>query len=671
MFNRSPSILLLFLFILPACGSPAPPTGESGSAPGAPPDSPAGTQSSPPGSATTTIPSSSPTGTATSTPEPSPVPLLRTIRTDGRAVNGLAWSPDGSLLAGALADGTILVWEASSGEQGLSIDASYSLSSVAWSPDGRYLAAGYLDGNGSLYDAASGERIHMLFSQDTGYASAAAWSPNGGSLALGGYGVALFNPANGGAVRTLERYESTLYGTSDWATQTYGLAFSPGGSLLAVTSRDNKVRMIDIWNPSSGAFLDDVRSLKNGSCETVDDLAWSPDGGTLAASLGSGTISLLSTSTWTVTVKIDATKDCINGLAWSPDSAILAGAVYFDGVHFWNAYSGDELLEMETNLGIINALEWSPDGDLLAASWEDGVVTLWDVTNVAQLLVVPTPTATTARTPTPPPPVAAGSVMWSTLDQRPLVYVPGGTFLMGAAATDPDADPDEHPRHEVLLDAFWIDQYEVTHEAYTLCVEAGACNPPAEADDNGFLYEYAAEIRDGPVVNVTWSDAQAYCAWAGRRLPSEAEWEKAARGGDGRIYPWGDDPDAFHKAWYCEGCIYDPDHPDVLDDFSRPAAVGSFPDGASPYGALDMAGNVWEWVADWYSKTTYSQPALVNPPGPANGSYRVMRGGGWTSPAIDLRLTYRQAYVPFSAWIDVGFRCAMDDDRTLLTGMKP
>ncbi len=274
----------------------------------------------------------------------------------------------------------------------------------------------------------------------------------------------------------------------------------------------------------------------------------------------------------------------------------------------------------------------------------------------------PTLTPTESASPTPLPTLGAGSVMLSRRDLRPMVYVPAGKFLMGAAPDDAAANADEKPQHTVVLDAFWIDQFEVTHQEYARCVEAKACAPPAKQDYNGFSYAFAARIPDAPVVNVTWKDANAYCAWAGKRLPTEAEWEKAAHGYEAGLYPWGNDPEAHGRAWFCEDCLYDWRHPDVRDDFSRPMAVGSFPEGASPYGVQDMAGNVWEWVFDRYGKSTY-QPGRVNPTGPETGGYRVIRGGGWTTIEVQyLRTTYRDARGPLTAWIDVGFRCAMDDE---------
>ncbi len=237
---------------------------------------------------------------------------------------------------------------------------------------------------------------------------------------------------------------------------------------------------------------------------------------------------------------------------------------------------------------------------------------------------------------------------------------------MGASEDDIYADPDEKPQHEITLDGFWIDQYEVTNSEYAACVRAGSCKKPQEYDYNGFPYSFAKEVEEAPVVNVSWNDANAYCTWAGKNLPTEAEWEKAARGIDGRMYPWGNDDDPFRKAWYCFSCIFIEGFPDLRDDFSRPASVGSFPEGISPYGAQDMAGNALEWVLDWYNGYFYAQSGQVNPTGPKIGTYRVVRGGSWTSPPERLRTTYRQWCSPLTTWIDVGFRCVMEDNRSQL-----
>ncbi|MEI2691323.1 MAG: bifunctional serine/threonine-protein kinase/formylglycine-generating enzyme family protein [Anaerolineae bacterium] len=254
----------------------------------------------------------------------------------------------------------------------------------------------------------------------------------------------------------------------------------------------------------------------------------------------------------------------------------------------------------------------------------------------------PVPPTDTPIPPTPTPALGIGSTMLSEQDGMELVYVPAGEFLMGSTDADPMADSDEKPQHTVYLDAFWSDKTEVTAAQYRRCVDAGACSAP----DTGGSCTYSADGRsDHPINCVDWNQAAAYCAWAGRRLPTEAEWEKAARGADGRIYPWGDQaPDA------------------ALANFDQnigsTTAVGSYPAGASPYGALDMAGNVWEWAADWYDEATYTASPRENPTGPGTGSTRVLRGGSWGISASYVRAASRDGGTPDFRDDRVGFRCA-------------
>ncbi len=191
----------------------------------------------------------------------------------------------------------------------------------------------------------------------------------------------------------------------------------------------------------------------------------------------------------------------------------------------------------------------------------------------------------------------------SPIDGMPQVYVPAGTVRMGGLDVHAD-DRDELPAHDVSLDAFWIDKLEVTNAMYMLCVQAGACTPPEDwASDRRPSYFNNEEYKDYPVVHVTWDQAVTYCAWGERRLPTEAEWERAARGDDFRNYPWGDEPPTERYANFDR----------LVRDTSR---VGSYAAGASPFGALDMAGNVWEWVADLYGIEYYSISPEHNPTGP-------------------------------------------------------
>ena len=217
---------------------------------------------------------------------------------------------------------------------------------------------------------------------------------------------------------------------------------------------------------------------------------------------------------------------------------------------------------------------------------------------------------------------------------------------MGSSDSDGMAYADEKPLHTVNLDSFWIDRTEVTNGRYALCVKAKACKPPAKYTSNVHdLYYNNAEFADYPVIYVSWNSAQAYCQWAGRRLPTEAEWEKAARGTDGRLYPWGNTPP--------DGTLLDFNN--LIQDITR---VGSYPDGASPYGALDMAGNVWEWVSDWYGLNYYSQGPESNPSGPASGTQHVLRGGSWHYDAAGVRSAYRFQKEPTFYSYEIGFRCA-------------
>jgi formylglycine-generating enzyme required for sulfatase activity len=257
--------------------------------------------------------------------------------------------------------------------------------------------------------------------------------------------------------------------------------------------------------------------------------------------------------------------------------------------------------------------------------------------------------------PQPPTPTAFLGNTWTRpTDRMVMVYVPGGTFQMGSDASDPDADDDEFPRHSVTLDDFWIDQTEVTNAQYALCVADSGCEESPCADSTTF------NGSNYPVVDVSWQDAADYCVWAGARLPTEAEWEYAARGTQGYIYPWGDDFDCSRGNFDDEAQIDDyvvPGGEEGCDGYDKTAPVGRFPGGKSWCGVFDMAGNVSEWISDWYDK--YSDEALTNPSGPAMGYKKVWRGGSWDNHYLwFFRVTKRSADTPDYHIASVGFRCA-------------
>ena len=308
----------------------------------------------------------------------------------------------------------------------------------------------------------------------------------------------------------------------------------------------------------------------------------------------------------------------------------------------------------------------------------------------------PTPEAPSPTSPPPPPPPTATLVpnqpsdtVVRPMDGATMVFVPAGEFLLGASDNDlaivgaggpPKlAGGDEQPQHPVNLDAFWIDQTEVTNAQYSNFVNLTGYQTTAELEGYGtssgeqvegatFYHPRGVttgidDKQDHPVVQISWQDAKTYCEWVGARLPTEAEWEKAAKGSaNDRIFPWGNgfqlpEFDISTVTNSCGGsCPYESRDPNIDDGFAYTAPVGSFPAGASPYGALDMAGNVWEWVDSsylGYPGNTYEQAQDFNE------HFKVVRGGSWDNAAQHLRVTFRQNNEPRLRSDGTGFRCAV------------
>lgn len=231
------------------------------------------------------------------------------------------------------------------------------------------------------------------------------------------------------------------------------------------------------------------------------------------------------------------------------------------------------------------------------------------------------------------------------MDNSYFLYIPEGEFIMGAPSDEPQ---DYNPQHVVFLDDFWMQEAEVTNQQYAACVEAGACTVPYEEADAPYPYAEPA-FASNPVVGVDWQQADAYCAWIEARLPTEAEWEKVARGPDGSPYPWGVDEPA------CELLNY----ADCLDP-SAPADILSYEDGQSLYKVWDLAGNVFEWVNDWYQQDYYFASPAINPAGPAEGTERVYRGGSYQSELEDMPAWMRFNLKPEQHTEELGFRCALE-----------
>jgi iron(II)-dependent oxidoreductase len=242
-----------------------------------------------------------------------------------------------------------------------------------------------------------------------------------------------------------------------------------------------------------------------------------------------------------------------------------------------------------------------------------------------------------------------------------MVLVPAGPFLMGSdRRKDRNAYPYETPQRLVYLDAFEIDKYEVSAIQFLKFVLATDRQPLVDWRYDGGNFQES--MAHHPVMHVSWYDADAYCRWAGKRLPTEAEWEKAARGVDGRLYPWGNEPAGLSRANFGRTGLSGPvrDRPERLLLYPPLVAVDKYENGVSPYGVYQMLGNVAEWVADWYDRDYYRYAPDRNPKGPPTGTHKVFRGGGWIDSTTTMRVAMRNGADPKTKMNWLGFRCARD-----------
>ncbi|TEU11887.1 MAG: hypothetical protein E3J21_22510 [Anaerolineales bacterium] len=354
---------------------------------------------------------------------------------------------------------------------------------------------------------------------------------------------------------------------------------------------------------------------------------------------------------WIYGIFMDESKESRWFVRLTQIAAILVGTEVWHGIMCYLVSLAASTVMMTTAL--------PPETPAAAPSL--ATATRW--LTAAPLTPTDTPTPTATLTPGPPPAVAEASQVWaSPIDGAEMVYVPAGEFTMGSD----EGSSDEQPVHAVYLDAFYIDKHEVTNAQFAAFVSATGYETEAERRRcswvrKGNSWECVQGVDwqhpsgpdtdlmgkdEHPVVQVSWSDAKAYCEWAGKRLPTEAEWEKACKGTDGRAYPWGDQGPTLNL------CNFD-------ENEGGTTPVGKYsPQGDSPYGCVDMAGNVEEWVADWYDEDYYSQSPARNPPGPDFGRYRVSRGCKWTCLSIFTGCAERGFHDPDDPDFLVGFRCA-------------
>jgi formylglycine-generating enzyme required for sulfatase activity len=343
-------------------------------------------------------------------------------------------------------------------------------------------------------------------------------------------------------------------------------------------------------------------------------------------------------------------------------SILLMVMVGLAGINAWIQNNGGNATPTTTNPVVTNTI-----GVDTPAS---------DSVNTATVEIpTSTPTEQPTFTITPSPTLGVGSTRISTKDGMTLLYVPAGEFTMGSDADEVVAGclkfervitdcqrsrfVGEEPPHSVNVDAFWIDQTEVTNKMYGNCVSAGACNAPVDMSSGSHAnYFGASEFENYPVIFVDWNMAKAYCSWAERRLPSEAEWEKAARGTDANVYPWGNVFDGNIVNFCDTNCGIVHADQSSNDGYADVSPVGNYPSGKSIYGAHDMAGNVWEWVSTLYRPYPYD--ANDGRENFSSSESRVLRGGSWNSDGNVVRSAIRINTAPDSAAWNFGVRCAMD-----------
>jgi len=555
------------------------------------------------------------------------------------------------------------------------------------------------DGNGEIYVMdASGSNPRRLTNNRVwdGYPS---WSPDGTQIAYYTYRtqkdwVIQVMDANGDNPRRLTD-SGVCDGAPYWSPDGTRIAYSSDADC---TARHREIYVIDA----------DGGNPRNLTQNDTDDVtcSWSPDSQQIVFASnrdGDNEIYVMHADGSQVRQLTDNQDEDMMP-SWSPAGGQIAFVSDRDG--------NDEIYVMdvgdaEQGPGSVRRLTddpaedwfpfWSPDGrQIVFSSRRDGSnveIYVMDVEGAARgapnvrrltnnpaddfnAIWQPLPDSG-ALTPAPtgglPPEQATLGDTWSRpADGMVMVYAPPGEFEMGSDNAEVDLAMEmcsqtykgcqrewfevEQPAHSVALDGFWLDRTEVTNAQYRLCVEAEACDPPASTGSDSRSTYYGDSTYDAyPVIHVNWHQAEAYCAWAGGRLPTEAEWEYAARGPEGRRYPWGDEYDGTRLNSCDVNCGYGWAEEGFDDGYGDTAPVASYPGGASWCGALDLAGNVWEWMADWFGD--YSPERQLNPTGPASGTQRTLRGDAADGTRSVSRCAARHGMSPTRTYTYTGFRC--------------